>query len=53
MLRRLPLAKTLDLRVVTQGGEGTQWWFLNGDQAGSTESGEPLLLTLDTPGVIS
>lgn len=50
VLRRLPLAKTLDLRVVTQGGEGTQWWFLNGDQAGSTESGEPLLLTLDTTG---
>ena len=32
VLRRLPLAKTLDLRVVTQGGEGTQWWFLNGDR---------------------
>lgn len=53
VLRRLPLAKTLDLRVVTQGGEGTQWWFLNGDQTGSTEPGEPLVLTLDTQGAIS
>ena len=50
VLRRLPGQTTLDLRLVTQGGQGAQWWFLNGEQVAESQHDDPLLLTLNKAG---
>ncbi|PHM40584.1 hypothetical protein [Xenorhabdus szentirmaii] len=64
ILKRLPGKSTLDLRVTTQGGNGQQWWFLNGEQIAVTDnnqswnhlfsqSGKYQLTVLDLSGQVS
>lgn len=50
VLQRLPGKTSLDLRLVTQGGQGQKWWFLNGEQVNTTEQNGSILLTLDKSG---
>ncbi|MDL9984408.1 peptidoglycan glycosyltransferase PbpC [Providencia rettgeri] len=50
VLQRLPGKPSLDLRLVTQGGQGQKWWFLNGEQVNTTEQNGSILLTLDKSG---
>jgi len=50
VLRRLPGSRSLDLRVYTQGGRGERWWFLNGEQVGTTQNSDALLQSLSKPG---
>ncbi|EMB3081883.1 peptidoglycan glycosyltransferase PbpC [Providencia rettgeri] len=50
VLQRLPGKTSLDLRLVTQGGQGEKWWFLNGEQVNTTEQNGSILLTLDKAG---
>lgn len=50
VLQRLPGKTSLDLRLVTQGGQGNKWWFLNGEQVNETEHNGSILLTLDKVG---
>lgn len=50
VLQRLPGKTSLDLRLVTQGGQGQKWWFLNGEQVSSTEQNGSILLTLEKSG---
>ncbi|PHM69203.1 peptidoglycan glycosyltransferase PbpC [Xenorhabdus sp. KJ12.1] len=50
VLTRLPGQRTLDLRVATQGGQGQQWWFLNGEQVTVTENNQSWTKTLSQPG---
>lgn len=50
VLQRLPGKTSLDLRLVTQGGQGQKWWFLNGEQVNSTEQNGSILLTLEKSG---
>lgn len=39
-----------DVRLMTQGGQGQQWWFLNGEQIQETEHNGSVLLTFDKAG---
>ncbi|MEX9869749.1 peptidoglycan glycosyltransferase PbpC [Providencia huaxiensis] len=50
VLQRLPGKTSLDLRLITQGGQGQKWWFLNGEQVNTTEQNGSILLTLDKSG---
>lgn len=50
VLQRLPGKTSLDLRLVTQGGQGQKWWFLNGEQVNTTEQNGSILLTLEKSG---
>ncbi|MCC8379038.1 peptidoglycan glycosyltransferase PbpC [Xenorhabdus sp. PB30.3] len=50
ILTRLPGQRTLDLRVATQGGQGQQWWFLNGEQVTVTENNQSWTKTLSQSG---
>ncbi|EKT55718.1 peptidoglycan glycosyltransferase PbpC [Providencia sneebia] len=50
ILQRLPGKNSLDVRLVTQGGQGRQWWFLNGEQIDETNENGSVLLTLDKTG---
>ncbi|MEI9698301.1 peptidoglycan glycosyltransferase PbpC [Moellerella wisconsensis] len=50
VLKRLPGQRSLDLRLVTQGGKGKQWWFLNGEQVAENFHDQPLVLRLDKVG---
>ncbi|PHM64608.1 PonC [Xenorhabdus stockiae] len=50
VLTRLPGQRTLDLRVATQGGQGQQWWFLNGEQVTVTENNQSWTKTLSQSG---
>lgn len=48
ILKRLPGRSRLQLRLMSQGGQGDRWWFLNGDMVeGSRDS---VALTLEKPG---
>lgn len=47
VLQRLPGKTSLDLRLLTQGGQGQKWWFLNGEQVNNTEQNGAILLTLE------
>ncbi|NMT48293.1 peptidoglycan glycosyltransferase PbpC [Providencia stuartii] len=50
ILQRLPGKTSLDVRLMTQGGQGQQWWFLNGEQIQETEHNGSVLLTFDKAG---
>lgn len=50
VLQRLPGKISLDLRLLTQGGQGQKWWFLNGEQVNNTEQNGAILLTLEKSG---
>ncbi|MEQ4923213.1 peptidoglycan glycosyltransferase PbpC [Proteus hauseri] len=50
LLRPLPGETSLELIVATQGGSGTQWWFLNGEQIGSTDNGQTFSYLLEKRG---
>ncbi|MEX9819525.1 peptidoglycan glycosyltransferase PbpC [Providencia vermicola] len=50
ILQRLPGKSSLDVRLVTQGGQGQQWWFLNGEQIKETGHNGSVLLTFDKSG---
>ena len=50
VLQRLPGKTSLDLRLLTQGGQGQKWWFLNGEQVNNTEQNGAILLTLEKSG---
>ncbi|MTC55141.1 Penicillin-binding protein 4 precursor [Providencia rustigianii] len=50
VLQRLPGKISLDLRLMTQGGQGQKWWFLNGEQVNNTEQNGSILLTLEKSG---
>lgn len=50
LLRPLPGETNLEITVSTQGGSGTQWWFLNGEQIGKTENGETFSYLLEKRG---
>lgn len=48
ILKRLPGRSRLQLRLMSQGGQGERWWFLNGDMVeGSRDS---VAFTLEKPG---
>jgi penicillin-binding protein 1C len=48
ILKRLPGQTQLSLRIMSQGGQGERWWFLNGDAVGDNHPG--VALTLENPG---
>ena len=48
ILKRLPGQTQLPLRLSSQGGQGSRWWFLNGDAVG--DNGAGVTLTLAKPG---
>lgn len=50
VLQRLPGKTSLDLRLLTQGGQGQKWWFLNGEQVNNIEQNGAILLTLEKSG---
>lgn len=50
ILKRLPGALSLDLRLDTQGGRGKRWWFINGEAMTETEETQPLIKTLTDAG---
>lgn len=50
LLKALPGEKNLELTVSTQGGNGMQWWFLNGEQVGQTQKGEAFSYLLEKRG---
>lgn len=50
ILKKLPGANSLDLRLDTQGGRGKRWWFINGEASMETQEDQPMIKTLTAAG---